>query len=801
MAVIAWKCCCLASLVILITPCDSTFAQSDRTSKLANSIGILSSDVLSDELRERFKDQTRQYLQARGDLANGRDVANWRAIKTRGDWEHLRDEHLKRLRAALGTFPDPPKSLEIRITQTIEGDGYVVENLIYRTRPGFWVTANLYAPRLPSKPSKKMPGILIAHSHHRPKTQGELQDMGMTWARKGCLVLVIDQVGHGERADHPFQSENDYEKKDVDYQWWRQDYHYRFDTNVQLHLVGQSLMGWMVWDLMRGVDLLLARPGIDRDKIILLGAVAGGGDPAAVTAALDRRITAAVPFNFGGPQPETRYPLPDDAELHFNYLGEPYWEGTRNLRRTGVDGFFHWSIVASIAPRGLIYAHEFAWDRDRDPVWKRLNRIYEFYDATDKIDFVLGRGNVEGQPPEATHCNNIGKLHRKGIHPVFHRWFGMHVTQDDEYSQRLESEELLSMTDEARRDCKPRKLFEILTDLGQEQIAAARKRRADQSPDGRREQLRSDWKQLLGDIQPREDAQLLPGKQVLSRKYETLADKSILIERIALQTEPGIVVPMILMVANQDKHKRSRIVVAVSQAGKEKFLRERSQSIAELLAHGAVVCLPDLRGVSTSRGSRGEGEDSTSFYALFFETPMLGYRLRDLRAVLEYLRTRDDLGPREFALWGDSFTPPNAKETNFQVPRRVRGRPQFSEPLGGLLAILGALYEEDVKAVYIHGGLSSYLDVLNGPYVYIPHDVVIPGALAQGDLAILAAALAPRPLRLEGVVDSLNRTLPLDEVRFVYEPAIREYEKTNPKSLSFSTNRSNPARWLLGAEK
>ena len=58
-----------------------------------------------------------------------------------------------------------------------------------------------------------MPGILIAHSHHRPKTQGELQDMGMTWARAGCVVLVIDQLGHGERADHPFQNEQNYTKK------------------------------------------------------------------------------------------------------------------------------------------------------------------------------------------------------------------------------------------------------------------------------------------------------------------------------------------------------------------------------------------------------------------------------------------------------------------------------------------------------------------------------------------------------------------------------------------------------------
>ena len=90
---------------------------------------------------------------------------------------------------------------------------------------------------------------------------------------------------------------------------------------MQLHLIGDGLVGWMAWDMMRGVDLLLARPGIDKERIILLGGVAGGGDPAAVTGALDPRIKAVGPFNFGGPQPESKYPLPDDADKTFNFAG------------------------------------------------------------------------------------------------------------------------------------------------------------------------------------------------------------------------------------------------------------------------------------------------------------------------------------------------------------------------------------------------------------------------------------------------------------------------------------------------
>ncbi len=88
-----------------------------------------------------------------------------------------------------------------------------------------------------------MPGIVIIHSHHNPKTQGELQDMGMTWARAGCLVLVPDQLGHGERRQHPFVDAKSYPKP---FKVGRQDYYFRYNLGVQLQLIGDSLMGWMV---------------------------------------------------------------------------------------------------------------------------------------------------------------------------------------------------------------------------------------------------------------------------------------------------------------------------------------------------------------------------------------------------------------------------------------------------------------------------------------------------------------------------------------------------------------------------
>src|SRR5262249_23730723 len=150
------------------------------------------------------------------------------------------------LRDSLGQFPPVPKDLKARVTRKLEGDGYRIENLVFESRPGVLVTANLYGP---AKAPKSMPGILIVHSHHNPKTQGELQDMGMTWARLGCLVLIMDQVGHGERRQHPFVTANDYPRS---FRPGRQDYYFRYNVGMQLHVIGDSLIGWMVWDLMRG---------------------------------------------------------------------------------------------------------------------------------------------------------------------------------------------------------------------------------------------------------------------------------------------------------------------------------------------------------------------------------------------------------------------------------------------------------------------------------------------------------------------------------------------------------------------
>ena len=697
-------------------------------------------------------------VRSRVQAANLRENREWDGVKTRDDWEKFRQPRLRALRESLGLPSANPGAPRMLVTRTLEGDGYRIENLVFESRPGLVVTANLYQP---ANPPRSMPGILISHSHHNPKTQGELQDMGMTWARSGCLVLVMDHLGHGERRQHPFRTEADYPRP---FRVGRQDYYFRHNTGVQLHLVGESLMGWMVWDLMRGLDVLLSRPGIDKDRVILLGAVAGGGDPAAVTAALDPRVKAVVPFNFGGPQPD--YVVPDDPARDFYWFGVPSWESTRCLRLGARDGFAQWLIVGSVAPRRLIYAHEFAWDRERDPAWPRLQKVFGWYDAADRLAVVEGRGTLKGTPPESSHCNNIGPLHRSKIYPILERWFGMPIPE--EYSKRRAADELLCLTPAAIREFRPRPLHELAAEAGARRASEARRRLAGLSPEERRQRLRRDWGRLMGDVEPVADPKV--------RRLEKETTEHATVERIVLEVGRGVVVPVLLLVPPHGPGARPPVVLGMSQEGKQAFLGQRSEPIAEWLGGGAAVCLIDVRGTGETRPRDGSRRHDGASAAISEAEWMLGQtlvgsRLRDVRSVLRYLRTRADLDAGRVALWGDSFAPANPAGQALAVPLDADPFPHQAEPLGGLLALFTALFEDGVRAVYVRGGLTGFESLLQGQFFYVPHDALIPGALTAGDLCDVAASLAPRPLRMEGLVDGLDRAVEAVEMARVMEPA------------------------------
>lgn len=776
-------------LFLMLLPAALLALGAEDPANLAKKLRDLNANVLAtDPVKTReLSEMLYQDVRARLRAANQRDTAAWRAIRDRADWERYREVRIKALRASLG--PEQPRGpVTVRVTGKIAGDGYRIENIVYQSRPGLWVTANLY---LPADPRQSVPGILICHSHHNPKTQGELQDMGVIWARLGCAVLVMDQLGHGERRQHPFVDTSSYDKP---YRVGRQDYFFRHHVGLHLALAGESLTGWMAHDLSRGVDVLLDHAGADKERIALLGAVAGGGDPAAVAAALDDRIKVAVPFNFGGPQPETRHPLPADAADAFNYAGSGSWEPTRNLRHSARDGFLPWVIVGAVAPRGLIYAHEFAWDKERDPVWQRLQQIYGFY-RSERLAFTHGSGRVSGSSSNDTHCNNIGAVHRVMIYPPFERWLKIPVPAK-ESRDRHSVKELTCLTGTSN-DIKVTPARVLAGQLADNRRAVLRRRLPLLAAEDRRRFMAANWDVLLGGVTLQ-----TPPRAVLLGTEEL---DSITVERVALSVERDVRVPCLLMVPARMPGKKLPVVVCLAQEGKQRFLKVRSAVVARLLHGGVAICLPDVRGAGETRPGDGRGRTSSATALSSSEQmlggTLLGARLRDVAAVLAYLADRAELDSARTALWGESFQFPNPPGRKLDVPLEVSEQPALAEPTGALLATFAALYHPRIHAVVARGGLVNFRCVLDSPFINVPHDTIVPGALTAGDIDDVYAALAPRPLRLEGLVDGRNRRLDEKRLETALAAVRQGYAEVrkDPNFTSFAEYQSDDqlGDWLL----
>jgi hypothetical protein len=237
-------------------------------------------------------------------------------------------------------------------------------------------------------------------------------------------------------------------------------------------------------------------------------------------------------------------------------------------------------------------------------------------------------------------------------------------------------------------------------------------------------------------------------------------------------------VGVLLLRPTRPAARRVPVVVAVAQGGPRGFLKHRSGELAGYLKKGTAVALLDLGGMSNQPPGPARGRQSTATAVASSEQmlggTMLGRYLTRHDQALLVLRLLDGLDPDRVSLWGDSFAQLNAPADRVEVPLDAP-QPHLAEPLGPLVALLGALFDEKVHSVRVRGGLVGYTSLLASPFVHVPYDVVVPGVLTVSDLADVTAALAPRPVRLQGLVDGLNRKVPLKEVERAYAAARNAY--------------------------
>ncbi|QDV83486.1 alpha/beta hydrolase family protein [Planctomycetes bacterium TBK1r] len=308
--------------------------------------------------------QIAEYFRAETQKLTDRTFAD---IETLEDWTGKRPEYRRQMLEMLGLNPMPPKTpLEPVVTGTLEESGVIVERLHFQSMPGLYVTANLYRP---SVQNEKLPAILYVCGHGGERQDGKslgnkthYQHHGAWFARNGYVCLTIDtvQLGEIEGIHHGTYREKMW--------WWNNR--------------GYSSAGVEAFNCIRSLDYLQSRDEVDGDRIGVTGR-SGGGAYSWWIAAIDERITAAVPV--AGITSLKNHVVDGCVEGHCDCM---YMVNT-----------YRWDfpmVAALVAPRPLLITNS---DKDRIfpldgvvDVYTKVQKIYDLYDARDKLGLQISEG-------------------------------------------------------------------------------------------------------------------------------------------------------------------------------------------------------------------------------------------------------------------------------------------------------------------------------------------------------------------------------------------------------------------------
>ena len=200
--------------------------------------------------------------------------------------------------------------------EAIEGlPGYRIKKLRFEIIPGWWAPALLYEPE---NISGKVPVVVNVNGHGRiGKASPQKQIRCINQAKRGMLALNVEWIGLGQFKNRVG--------------------HYQL---AQLDLCGESGLAPFFLNCSRALDLLLAHPNADPDRVAVTG-LSGGGWQTIFFSSLDPRVKLANPV--------AGYSSFKTRARHFSDLGDS--EQTPNDLATIAD-YTH--LTALLSDRALL---------------------------------------------------------------------------------------------------------------------------------------------------------------------------------------------------------------------------------------------------------------------------------------------------------------------------------------------------------------------------------------------------------------------------------------------------------------
>ncbi len=208
----------------------------------------------------------------------------WQIEARRKLWELLGEPPADEVRVPLN-----PRYGEVR-----KLPGYRRQTVIFTTRPNLEAFAYILIPD-DVKPLEQRPAILCLPGHgrgvddlvglnedgtQRDHHDGYQHDFAVQCVQRGYVVLALEVLGFGRRRD-PAACKSGAGSSSCQ------------PAAGAALLLGETMAGWRTWDASCAFDLLESRPEVDGERLGLIG-ISGGGTVGLYTAALDKRVKAAV---------------------------------------------------------------------------------------------------------------------------------------------------------------------------------------------------------------------------------------------------------------------------------------------------------------------------------------------------------------------------------------------------------------------------------------------------------------------------------------------------------------------------
>ncbi len=633
----------------------------------------------------RFPRTVQEFFVAQVRKAQAERLERLEALATREDAEEYVRDVRARIAESFGPLPERT-ALNPQVTGVVERDAYRIENLIFESRPGFPVTANLYLPKDREFP---LPGVVGSCGHStNGKAAGAYQAFSQGLARLGYVVLIFDPLGQGERLQYPDE-----------------DLRSRIGVGVLEHLyagnqqflVGEFLGTWRAWDGIRALDYLETREEVDPQQIMVTGN-SGGGTMTTWLAGVEQRWAAAAPSCFVTTfRHNLENELPADTE-----------QCPPKALALGLD---HEDFLAALAPKPVIILakeQDYFDVRGSEEAYGRLKRLYGLLGAEENVGLFVGPGG-----------HGFSQDNREAMY----RWFNRATQVSD-----AETEPELTFEDDATLYATPRGQ---VVDLGARSVFSFTREKAESLRAARKpvegEALRQRLTEALR-LPPRDDPwrfRIL--RPIGGREYPRPQFTTYVVE-----TEP--MAQAVVYMLTRERHLSRppgarRALLYVPHLSADAELRDEPL-LAELIdtETEAAIFTCDPRGSGESqpdtcgRNMFHHPYGSDYFYAihsLMLDRPYVGQKTFDVLRVIDFL----------------------AKTGHEEVHLVGKGR-------GALPAAFAAVLDDRVVQVTLKNALVSYGAVAESEDYDWPLSTFLPGVLKQFDLPDCYRALSGKGLKI-----------------------------------------------------